>query len=748
MNREEKARRLKSLLTQVAPGDTVETLPPSVRTTAPPPGAAEAPAESMALDVESQVSDETIASALEKVATNREQDLTQPEVFVLEAIVYPKTRPVVFVHRDTYDDLPDPWLHLNDPAVKQGLVPRTRSIGRVEVPNLPTVPFGGTAFVVGKDLMMTNRHVAELFTEGLGTMLRYSPGDAEVDFGRRRDSLPDDRSMLFRVSKVEMIHPFWDMAILRMDGLSERVAPLPLSLLKPEELVDRDVVVVGYPARDFRNDLDVQDKIFNRVYNVKRLQPGKIRPRETIVSFKKPVNAMTHDSSTLGGNSGSAVIDVKTGQVVGLHFAGIYLKSNYAVSTYDLARDRRVVGLKLNFEGSLPGTTTDWEPFWTGNEGASPQPPPGPGPTPPAQPSHQAPPPPPPAAITVSGSTAQWTIPISVSITVGQPAAAAAPTAGERIPTAGVEAAGLKMPIIFSGLENRKGYDPDFLKLAEDAEIALPELTSKGKKVAAKLEDDSTELRYHKFSVVMHKGRRLALFTAANVDWRPESRQVPGTSRATLRGFKDGAEEWATDWRIAAEHQLPDVFFTDDNQWFDKGHLVRRDDVCWGRTFKDIQKANGDTYHTTNCSPQIKEFNQDRHGEDNWGDLEVLVQKQTKAEKAILFSGPVFDDDDPVFDGVDEDGSVLKVPIPRRYWKIVVVKSDRGADAYGFVLEQDVSGLEEFAVPQQWRKYLESIEGIESLLNDLVDLGPLKKYDRSGSQEGAQIAEAVAPGRA
>ena len=48
---------------------------------------------------------------------------------------------------------------------------------------------------------------------------------------------------------------------------------------------------------------------------------------------------MTHDASTLGGNSGSAIIDVDSGEVVALHFAGEYLKANYAVPMYELARD-------------------------------------------------------------------------------------------------------------------------------------------------------------------------------------------------------------------------------------------------------------------------------------------------------------------------------------------------------------------------------------------------------------------------
>ena len=77
---------------------------------------------------------------------------------------------------------------------------------------------------------------------------------------------------------------------------------------------------------------------------------------------------MTHDSSTLGGNSGSAVIDVATGTVIGLHFAGEYLKANYAVPTYELARDRRVADAGLNFQGSVAPTAI-YDTAWAGLEG-------------------------------------------------------------------------------------------------------------------------------------------------------------------------------------------------------------------------------------------------------------------------------------------------------------------------------------------------------------------------------------------
>ena len=152
------------------------------------------------------------------------------------------------------------------------------------------------------------------------------------------------------------------MALLRVNSLSG-VAPLHLSVKSPEELIGHNIVAIGYPARDPRSDLDLQDRIFARTYNVKRLQPGTIRPRDQIQSFETLVNALTHDASTLGGNSGTGIIDVDTGEVVALHFAGEYLKANYAVPMYELARDKRLAS-KLNFDKPVPAVTTDFDAAW------------------------------------------------------------------------------------------------------------------------------------------------------------------------------------------------------------------------------------------------------------------------------------------------------------------------------------------------------------------------------------------------
>jgi endonuclease G len=199
--------------------------------------------------------------------------------------------------------------------------------------------------------MMTNRHVAEIFSTGLGTRnLRFRPGaKAGADFLRERDR---DGSIPVGVREVVMIHPYWDMAILKVEGLGAGQPALGLSLQAVEDLEGQDVAVIGYPAFDSRNDAAVQNQVFGGVYNVKRLQPGKLGARRAVTSFGNQVQAATHDGSTLGGNSGSAVVSAATGQVVALHFGGRYLDANFGVPTRELAIDQRVVDTGITFAGT------------------------------------------------------------------------------------------------------------------------------------------------------------------------------------------------------------------------------------------------------------------------------------------------------------------------------------------------------------------------------------------------------------
>ena len=448
MEKAEKFVRLKRLLTQIAPGNSIEAV---------------SRPDADAIDREGfeSLGPGNVAAAeagLQKLAEDRVQEITPSEMLGLEAIVLPRNRPVAFVRGDSYDDLDGPWVSLNGDVIKKRIASLLPLIGRVEVPSSPILPYAGTGFVVGQGLIATNRHVAQLFSQGLGLTIRYRAGDAAIDFKRQIDAPDDDRTAYLSVRAVEMIHPYWDMALLRVDDLpTDRM--LRLSVKSPEELLDHNVVVIGYPARDERNDVALQDRVFNRTYNVKRLQPGVIRARAKIQSFENTVNALTHDASTLGGNSGSAVIEVESGEVVALHFAGEYLKANYAVPMHELARDSRVAS-RLNFEGTLP-STNDWAPAWRSVEGAD-----------------------------------------------DSASAAAPPQAEEAI-------------VVDPDYSNRPGYDPSFLETIDvplpRVSKAMEQDTARVRSDAQK-NGDPFELAYYHYSVYMNKRRRTAWFSAANID--------------------------------------------------------------------------------------------------------------------------------------------------------------------------------------------------------------------------------------
>jgi endonuclease G len=647
--------------------------------------------------------DEDVARAEETVARiAARKPMTPRDEFISEAIILPNERPVVDVVNGTYATPPAPFKHLGRKRARKTISEVIPSIGRIELPDNLSIPYGGTGFVVGQNLLMTNRHVAELFTAGVGREeLTFRTGQsAAIDFLRERGR---DETKQFRVERIAMVHPYWDMALLVTEGLKD-VPALRLSVAPPGDLEDTDVVVIGYPALDPRNDVEVQNKVFRSVYNVKRLQPGKLRELRSTISFGHQVNAVTHDSSTLGGNSGSAVVDVKTGTVVALHFAGRYLDANFGVPTRELALDRHVVDAEVNFDGVATDGSSTWDSFWTQADPES-----------------------------LAGAPASQAIgtglPLEITIQIRGGADLAAADTVERV----IE------PFHETDYSNRHGYEADFLG------VSVPMPTVRRKSAMAELADGSNVLHYEHFSVVVNKQRRLAQFTASNIDASKAAKEPePGKDygRKGLAGFGEtDTEKWFTDPRIQLTHQLPNRFYTKDRGAFDRGHIVRREDVAWGATYDQVRRANGDTYHVTNCSPQVAGFNQSMQ-KGVWGQLENLVLDQAETERVSLFAGPAFDARDPVFVGVDDEGAVT-IPIPRKFWKVVVARSDGKLQTFAFLLEQDLSETEmetlEFTVEPAWRERMISMRQLDDLIPELSFSKKLKDSDQIGAAPGESV---------
>jgi endonuclease G len=284
--------------------------------------------------------------ALRKV--EQRQPLTPREAARIEAIVLPNgLRPAFDIFQDSYEEVPDTWKRLNER--RADIIPLIRGIGRVDLSGHPSKVFAGTAFVVGPDLLLTNRHVAEFFVDGLGDApaLHFKPGvSASIDLKQEVSTLD---SIRLTVVAPALVLDAWDAALLRLASLPAGISTLKLAGSAPSGLDGRLAAVIGYPAIDEASDLIQQIQIFRGVFFKKRLMPGRLTGFRQTTSFGKTVNALAHDCTTLGGNSGSSLIDVESALVVGLHFAGEHLVSNYAVPSWELAADSRLAAAGVEF---------------------------------------------------------------------------------------------------------------------------------------------------------------------------------------------------------------------------------------------------------------------------------------------------------------------------------------------------------------------------------------------------------------
>jgi len=142
---------------------------------------------------------------------------------------------------------------------------------------------------------------------------------------------------------------WWDIALLRVDALPAGVSPLPLAGAAPASLAGGIATIVGYPSYDPYESFVDQANIFRAIFDRKRFQPGRLNGRTDVSSFGRTVSAIAHDCSTLGGNSGSALISAEPVHVVGIHFSGITHLSNYAIPTWELKSDPAFAGQHFNF---------------------------------------------------------------------------------------------------------------------------------------------------------------------------------------------------------------------------------------------------------------------------------------------------------------------------------------------------------------------------------------------------------------
>lgn len=270
------------------------------------------------------------------------------------------------------------------------------------------------------------------------------------------------------------------------------------------------------------------------------------------------------------------------------------------------------------------------------------------------------------------------TIPLTITLTLG--GAPAIPTPAPATPVPPVPEPPPPPPPgerieIDPNYAARDGYRRDFLPGFDVPPPALAAGLASTAVVNRRPRDGQKYLfDYFHFSIAMSRRRRLAIYTAVNID---------GLRRPSIGSRSSDA--WFYDPRIDKRYQVGNEAYSSNK--LDRGHLVRRLDPVWGDSSAEAKKANDDTFHWTNCSPQHKDFNQ---GRELWAGIEDhLLNKAKRDQKRMtIFTGPVFSPYDPLYDNEGRVAPPIRIPL--EFWKVAaLVREDGKLSAAAFLLTQD-----------------------------------------------------------
>jgi endonuclease G, mitochondrial len=626
-----------------------------------------------------------------------------------ESIVLRRTRPVLAIKGneailDFVDKQDSEIWKARLTKAKPLLDHAIRAVGRINLQGA-RLDWVGTGWLVAENILVTNRHVAREFVTRKGEGFTFQTGlngsiSADIDF---LQEIGSPAELVFKLVKPLYVEdePGPDISFFEVEvtgGNANLASPIGLAA---KVVATPNVATIGYPAYDSRiPEPDLMEEIFGKTYNKKRLAPGGVTNVETM--------RILHNCTTLGGNSGSAVIDLDSGEALGLHFMGTFLTSNYAV---------RSDVVKQLLDSVRAGTA-----FRPETRVRKPAPPPAA--------SRE------PAGLRVErgGGSASITIPLTVTVSLGnpygRPAASvrnlslrAAPADDNGGAVEGEEA-------VAEDYRDRAGYQAEFLgegKMSVDlpsvqrgADDVL-EFSFNGKA--------DTVLRYEHYSVVMSRRRRMCFFSAVNIDGNLSK--------------KSARVGWKWDPRIPKAQQIMNECYGSPPK-FSRGHMTRREDPGWGE--KDTAKrGNEDSMHVTNTTPQMQAFNA-----PIWLALEDYALGHAKEDdmKISVFTGPYFDDRDPEMYGVR---------IPRAFWKIIAFIHDETgalcATGYEMNQEKTLQPEEEFVFgaftsPQLSIATQVSIRSIEARsgisFGKLASVDPLAGGDEGlGDGEPGMLLEAL-----
>lgn len=234
----------------------------------------------------------------------RGRAVREPGSFEVMVQVFPV--PLV-VRGGSFEPSKDPrWAEVLE-AARSRLEAILGSVGRLECPE-NTMPQRGTAWLVRDDVAVTNRHTILTLLDDL------TRGDKtlRIDFCAEVDAAADRRCAVRRVLYVAPDH---DLAFVQLAAPLPRVPAIPLA----DRIVPaHPLATVGFPSDESsRYGAEVFEDSFKDGFDragqgFKRISLGHV---EAITG-----SIVEHDCTTLGGSSGSVIVDLVRGEAIGLNF--------------------------------------------------------------------------------------------------------------------------------------------------------------------------------------------------------------------------------------------------------------------------------------------------------------------------------------------------------------------------------------------------------------------------------------------
>lgn len=286
-------------------------------------------------DLEAQQSDR-----LQYAAFTNPQKFTLPPR-ALEAVVLAGARPAWRIVRGQVEGpISETWASVLDPLSRKRLEQAARGTGMLKVTRDRRLQLTASGFAIAKDRVLTANYALTPTAKVDGKLVPRDPmvfcfGESEAECEG------DNAHPVEEIEYAGMMQDGQHLAILRISGHDvQRNPPLVVTNVPADakDFVGRYVAVIGYPQNDLRAPREVMTAVFGGHLGALRAMPGRILEVSAATSAN-PIRVITSDASTMGGVGGGPLVDLATGQVLGLHHSGIWSPDGLKSGLSDVLSD-------------------------------------------------------------------------------------------------------------------------------------------------------------------------------------------------------------------------------------------------------------------------------------------------------------------------------------------------------------------------------------------------------------------------